>query len=308
MLFDNDLKDNLIMNGEGNRRRGLRLALLIVLLVVVAAAFWGRGMIRRVLTEPATDSVVEPVREPVRADPGKHMLTQMRASRDTRDLLAARDKGWELLDASSDPQAVEEAEKMLGEINIELVQTPLAIPEKENYLVKPGDSLERIARAFGTTVELISKSNTIRRSMIHPGDVLRVLNGKFIISVSKSRNDLLLTMNDRFFKRYRVGTGKHGTTPVGEFEIADKIVEPPWWRPDGKVLPFGDEGNVLGTRWMSMSAIGDTEKVRGYGIHGTWEPDTIGYQESQGCIRMLNPDVEELFMLVPVGTLVVVTE
>ena len=32
----------------------------------------------------------------------------------------------------------------------------------------------------------------------------------------------------------------------------------------------------MGTRWMSLSATGDTPKLRGYGIHGTWEPETIG--------------------------------
>ncbi len=310
MLFDNDLKDNLIMNGDGGRkRRGLKLIILAVLIAAAAAVLWGRGMLRRIRPEPEQVVIAEPMPETIDiADPGMQLLTQVRTLHDSRDLVAARDKGLELLGASSDPHAVEEAKKLLGEINIELVQTPLAMPEKENYLVKPGDSLERIAKNFGTTVELIGKSNTIRSSMIHPGDVLRVFKGTFLITVNKSRNDLLLTMNDKFFKRYRVGTGKHGTTPVGVFEIADKIVEPPWWRPDGKVLAFGDEGNVLGTRWMSMGAIEDTEKVRGYGIHGTWEPETIGYQESQGCIRMLNDDVEELFMLVPMGTRIVVEE
>jgi len=46
--------------------------------------------------------------------------------------------------------------------------------------------------------------------------------------------------------------------------------------------------------------------VPGYGIHGTWEPDTIGRQSSAGCIRLLNDDVAELFVMLPVDTPVII--
>ncbi len=113
---------------------------------------------------------------------------------------------------------------------------------------------------------------------------------------------------DRFFKRYKVGTGKHGTTPAGIFVINDKIPEPPWWRPDGQVVPFGDKENVLGTRWLSLKPVEGTDPVRGYGIHGTWAPETIGKQASAGCVRLLNEDVEQLYVLLPLGARVVIEE
>ena len=74
------------------------------------------------------------------------------------------------------------------------------------------------------------------------------------------------------------------------------------------MVPFGDKENILGTRWMSLTATGETPPARGYGIHGTWEPATLGKQSSAGCIRMRNSDVEELFMLVPEGTPVTIVE
>jgi hypothetical protein len=40
---------------------------------------------------------------------------------------------------------------------------------------------------------------------------------------------------------------------------------------------------------------------KGYGIHGTNMPNSIGRAASHGCIRMRNQDVEELFELVQVG-------
>jgi len=39
-----------------------------------------------------------------------------------------------------------------------------------------------------------------------------------------------------------------------------------------------------------------------YGIHGTNNPASIGTAASNGCIRMYNEDVNELFNLVSVGT------
>ena len=128
----------------------------------------------------------------------------------------------------------------------------------------------------------------------------RILKGQFSIEVSKETNEMVVRLNDRFFKRYLVGTGKFQKTPEGQFKITDKIAQPTWWREDGKAVPYGDPENVLGTHWMSIN-------VKGYGIHGTWEPETIGKQESAGCIRMLNDEVEELYTFVPIGTPVTIT-
>jgi lipoprotein-anchoring transpeptidase ErfK/SrfK len=200
-----------------------------------------------------------------------------------------------------------DVERRLGYVGVKLVTSPSAMPEKMDYVVRRGDSLERIAKKNGTTVDLLQLSNTIMKpNRIMAGDALRVFTGKFRLEVSKSRNDMIVYMNDQFFKRYRIGSGKFGKTPEGTFEITERIKEPVWWRPDGKEVPYGDKENILGTRWMTLRATGTTADVRGYGIHGTWEPDSVGKAESAGCVRMRNEDVEELFVLVPAGTPVII--
>ena len=78
------------------------------------------------------------------------------------------------------------------------------------------------------------------------------------------------------------------------------MVCPPLWK-DGQTIPFGSKENVLGKYWLALD-------IPHYGIHGTWEPETIGRQSSQGCIRLINEDVEELFIILPAGTPVQVTE
>ncbi len=222
-------------------------------------------------------------------------LAEARAAQAAGDLLAARASALAVWNGTQDPALKTEAEAILNVVGLELVMTPRPMPEKIDYTVQPGDSLEKIAKKHGTTVELLRLSNNIKGSVIRVGDRMRVFTGKFSVSVSKSANDLVLWMNGEFLKRYRVGTGEYNKTPVGDFVINDRIAQPTWWRPDGKAIPFGDKENLLGTHWLSIN-------VKGYGLHGTWEPETIGHQLSAGCVRMHNEEIEQLFNLLPLGT------
>jgi lipoprotein-anchoring transpeptidase ErfK/SrfK len=85
-------------------------------------------------------------------------------------------------------------------------------------------------------------------------------------------------------------------SPAGEFRVHERITNPTYYAP-GKVIGPG-KSNPLGTRWIGLGH-------RGYGIHGTNEPRSIGKNASHGCIRMNKKDVEELFELVHAGDLVV---
>ena len=100
---------------------------------------------------------------------------------------------------------------------------------------------------------------------------------------------------------YPLGLGKTYTpTPVGYFKILEKVVNPTWIDPsDPEYMVSSGPANPLGYRWM---------QIRGnYGIHGTNRPDSIGGYVSNGCIRMLEADVEKLFDAVDVGTPVDIT-
>ncbi len=81
-------------------------------------------------------------------------------------------------------------------------------------------------------------------------------------------------------------------SPTGIFKIVNSIADPTWYS-KGKVVGPG-KCNPIGTRWLGLS-------VKGYGIHGTNVPSSIGRNVSHGCIRMRNRDVEELFQMVAVG-------
>ncbi|MCX7781396.1 MAG: L,D-transpeptidase family protein [Negativicutes bacterium] len=104
----------------------------------------------------------------------------------------------------------------------------------------------------------------------------------------------------QLIKEYPIAVGKPSTpSPLGEFYIMNKEVNPAWYPPRSNiVIPSGPD-NPLGYRWMGFLPM--------YGIHGTNAPWAIGGAVSNGCIRMHEQDVEELFELVPYGTPVRVT-
>lgn len=81
-------------------------------------------------------------------------------------------------------------------------------------------------------------------------------------------------------------------SPTGEFEIVTRVANPVYFHP-GAVMAAG-ENSPVGTRWMGLS-------VKGYGIHGTNEPHSIGRASSHGCIRLRNRDVEKLYAMLRVG-------
>lgn len=193
----------------------------------------------------------------------------------------------------------ERAKEDLGDLNIYLVHSPQVTEHDIAYEVRSGDTLEVIARRHNTTIELIMKANDLRGAMIPVGKRLKLTPSNFEIYVDADENTLTLYLNGRFFKRYIVGTGEYGKTPLGEFRITNKMKNPVWYAEDG-VYPFGHPENILGTRWLGLDR-------RGYGIHGTTMPESIGKHETAGCIRMLNEEVEELYDLVIVGTPVTIT-
>jgi len=81
-------------------------------------------------------------------------------------------------------------------------------------------------------------------------------------------------------------------SPTGEFKIVSRVANPTYYH-TGTVIPAG-EGNPLGTRWLGLSQ-------KGYGIHGTNAPRSVGHARSHGCIRLRNADIERLFTMLRVG-------
>ena len=113
------------------------------------------------------------------------------------------------------------------------------------------------------------------------------------IVVSLQDRKLALLCGEKIIKIWDTAVGAESTpSPTGVYSIAILLSQPTYYH-SGKVIPPGPS-NPLGTRWLGLS-------IKGFGIHGTNAPGSIGRKASHGCIRMRNRDVEELFTLVEVG-------
>lgn len=135
------------------------------------------------------------------------------------------------------------------------------------------------------------------------------------IVVDPSQKFLYFVEGPGVATRYGVGVGRAGLSWSGTAEVARKA-KWPRWKPTPNMIKRnpakyakhadgmrGGPGNPLGARALYLYRDG---KDTFYRIHGTTEPWTIGRAVSNGCIRMLNEHVTELYERVPVGAPVVV--
>lgn len=116
-------------------------------------------------------------------------------------------------------------------------------------------------------------------------------------------------------RRYGVGVGKAGLRFRGTAVIGRKAKWPSWTptsnmirREPRKYAKYaggvpGGPNNPLGARALYLYRDGRDTMYR---IHGTTQPWSIGRSVSNGCIRMLNAHVKDLYRRVPTGTAVVV--
>jgi lipoprotein-anchoring transpeptidase ErfK/SrfK len=229
-----------------------------------------------------------------------NLVTQAKELEAKGNLWEARLAYQKLISAYSNSSEVMHWQKKCEELNLRLLFSPTITPKSTLYEIKPGDTLTKIAKEYKTTSELIMKSNRLLNDKIIPTRRLKIWNAPFNILIDKSQNILILKSEEEIMKTYIVSTGTNGSTPVGTFKITNKLLDPTWFKA-GAVVPAGNSANLLGSRWLGFD-------LPGYGIHGTNDPQSLGKQATQGCVRMANSDVEELYSIVPLGTEVTIVD
>ena len=140
--------------------------------------------------------------------------------------------------------------------------------------------------------------------------------GKGALIVAPRKHYLYWFVDTRKAIRYGIGVGRAGLQFKGSATIAVKK-EWPTWRPTPSMIERnpriytkfigndyvqpGGKGNPLGARALYLFKNGRDTYFR---IHGTTAPESIGRSTTNGCIRMLNEHVIDLYNRVPIGTVV----
>jgi len=143
-----------------------------------------------------------------------------------------------------------------------------------------------LALAFASPSLAAAQVSSPSLPAAHPAPVRRIV-------VSIPDRKLALLEDGHVVKLYSVAVGApESPSPSGEFQIVRRLENPTYFRP-GVVIGPG-ASNPLGTRWMGLS-------VKGFGIHGTNRPGSVGRNASHGCVRLRNRDMEDLFARARVG-------
>ena len=176
----------------------------------------------------------------------------------------------------------------------------------ESYLVKSGDLLTMIGERYKVPYEIIMQINKISNPQaLQAGETVKVIDGPFHVKVYRSTFTMDLYLQTTYVRSFKVGLGKPGMeTPTGLWRVkpGGKLVQPIWTNPiDGKTYHPEDPDYPLGSRWIALEGLtGEAKERTGFAIHGTKEPEQIGTQGSQGCIRMHNGDAALIYnLLIP---------
>lgn len=192
----------------------------------------------------------------------------------------------------------------------------LIITGGRSYLgneVVPGDSL---------SVELPQDERSARRELARARSALGKIKPSWpYIVIDTHANILTLRTEDRILLKTTCSTGSGGElvdpntgrrwvfdTPRGIFKVTSKLTDPWWRKPDWAFIEENesipkDPRERLDPEMLGEYALGFGDD---YYIHGTIYERLLGVNVTHGCVRVGSDDLERLYSLVPIGTLIYV--
>ncbi len=195
----------------------------------------------------------------------------------------------------------EDAKDLLGDVNMDILLSKYRTPEKEEYIVKRGDVLARVAAKNKTTPELIMRTNNLNGTMLHIGDRLLISHPEFSLFIQRKAESIILLDRGAFFKRYRARSVK--LNPKQPPRITSRVAEIMAWR-DGKRVGFGTREYIGSARWIRLATSGYILFTQATPEN----PEPGGVPPPPNGLGMAQADVEELSGLVNGKTAVTITD
>lgn len=273
--------------------------LLLAVLVFGGAAFFSYDLFvkpeRKIIAEKSGEIPVEPV--PDLSLPEFQAAARLRQE---NRLAEARDALLLFLQKYPSGLHLEEAKDLLGDVNTEILLSGYRSPEKQEYLVRSGDVLAKIAAKTKTTPELIMRTNNLTSTMLQVGQRLLISHPDFSLFIQRKSQIAVILDHGQFFKRYHVKTVR---LPVKQPpRINTRVAEILAFK-NGKRVGFGTKEYVGSTRWIRLNQ-------PGYFLYS--EPDASHRDESgqppPPGLGLAASDVEELSSLVSTKTAVTITD
>jgi LysM repeat protein len=195
---------------------------------------------------------------------------------------------------------VEEAKDLLGEVNVDILLSRYPSPEKQEYVVKPGDVLQKVANRVKSTPELIMRMNNLTGTMLRIGERLLVSHPDFSLVIQRKAKVIVLLNHASYFKQYHVREEK--LAPKQPPKVTAKVAETMAFK-GGKRVGFGTKEFLGSTRWIRLTAPAYTI----YSVPDPARPNLDQPPPPQG-LGLAATDVEELSSLVNNRTPVTITD
>ena len=195
---------------------------------------------------------------------------------------------------------VEEAKDLLGNVNVEILLSRTPSPDKQEYIVRSGDVLAKIAHKTKATPELIMRMNNLNSTMLRVGERLLISHPEFSLVIQRKAQLVVLLDKGAFFKQYHVQEIK--LPPKQPSRMNSRVAEIMAWS-GGKRVGLGSKEYANSVRWIRLGA-------PGYMLYSV--PDGAHPRQDQPPpatgLGMAASDVDELSSLVNSRTPVTITE
>ena len=233
-------------------------------------------------------------------------------------LIEARDKLNMTLQMPMSVQQRNSVKKTLSELADKWLFSRNVYPEDllcDSYQIGKGEILAAIGDKNKVPYKILMQVNNISdpRS-IQAGQAIKLIKGPFHVKVYRSTFTMDVYLQTTYVRSFVVGLGLPGQeTPTGLWRVkpGGKLEKPIWTNPlDGRTYFPEDADYPLGSRWIGLEGLqGGAKDKTGFAIHGTKDPQQLGTQGSQGCIRLENGNAILVYnMLFPGESLVDVTD
>ena len=273
--------------------------LLLAVVIFGGAAFFSYDLFvkpeRKIQQEKSGEIPVEPV--PDVSLPDFQAAAKLRQE---GKLFEAREALLSYLQKFPTGQHIEEAKDLLGQVNVEMLFTDYRTPEKQEYIVRSGDVLAKIAHKTKTTPELIMRTNNLTNPMLRVGQRLLISHPDFSIFIQRKAQTVILLNHGSFFKRYRVKLVR--LSPKQAPRITTRVAEVMAWK-GGKRVGFGTKEWQGSTRWIRLAQPGYFL----FAVPEQGQRDESGQPPPPG-LGLPAPDMEELSSLVNSKTAVTITD
>lgn len=224
-------------------------------------------------------------------DLGRRHFDQALALLKEGELVSARDRLLYLMEYFPESKTYDEAKRIVGEVNLDLLLSNIPQPKKTVHKVRRGEALVTIARRNETTIDYIMRTNGKSTALIYPDEELLVRPLDYRVEIDLEKDRLTVFEGDAFFKEYRI-LGEN-LPPEVRPPVSTSVNEKVAWHLD-RPVNFTDANYLNCSKWIRTGKIG-------LFIREQKPDDEEGESRSFG-VMVSKSDLEELFTILRVGS------